>query len=138
MSRKILGFLLHRSGARWIHSHTETSTRTHTHMGGDSMQLKVVALIEYINLTTDVIDQEANSSSIIVLEGKTIAKRLCKVHSLGKQISDPLKPWRLSSLSPTICGDRSKHLSADLPHPVESQWETWQGARHNHKHLPAL
>lgn len=42
-------------------------------MGGNSMQLKVVALIEYINLTTDVIDQEANSSSIIVLEGKTIA-----------------------------------------------------------------
>lgn len=38
------------------------------------MRLKVVVLIEYINLTTDVIDQKANSSSIIVLEGKTIAK----------------------------------------------------------------
>lgn len=93
------------------------------------MRLKVVVLIEYINLTTDVIDQKANSSSIIVLEGKTIAKWLCKVHSLGKQIWDPLKPWRLSSLSPTICGDCSKHLAGDLPRPVESQWETWQGAR---------
>lgn len=67
--------------------------------------------------------KKANSSSIIVLEGKTIAKRLCEVHSLGKQIWDPLKPWRLSSLSPTICGDCSKHLAGDLPHPAESQWE---------------
>lgn len=99
----------------------------------NSMRLKVVVLIEYINLTTDVIDQKANSSSIIALEGKTIAKWLCKVHSLGKQIWDPLKPWRLSSLSPTICGDCSKHLAGDLPRPVESQWETWQGARHRHK-----
>lgn len=62
------------------------------------MRLKVAVLIEYINLTTDVIDQKANSSSIIVLEGKTIAKWLCEVHSLGKQIWDPLKPRRLSSL----------------------------------------
>lgn len=67
--------------------------------------------------------KKANSSSIIVLEGKTIAKRLCEVHSLVKQIWDPLKPWRLSSLSPTICGDCSKHLAGDLPHPAESQWE---------------
>lgn len=44
----------------------------HTHR--NCVQLKVVVLIEYINLTTDVIDQKANSSSIIVLEGKTIAK----------------------------------------------------------------
>lgn len=40
----------------------------------DSARLKVATLIEYINLTTDVIDQKANSSSIIALEGKTIAK----------------------------------------------------------------
>ena len=106
---------------------------THTHTRSNSMRLKVVVLIEYINLTTDVIDQKANSSSIIVLEGKTIAKWLCKVHSLGKQIWDPLKPWRLSSLSPTICGDCSKHLAGDLPPPVESQWEVWQGARQRHK-----
>ncbi len=110
-----------------------TSLRTHISTPSNSMRLKVVVLIEYINLTTDVIDQKANSSSIIVLEGKTIAKWLCKVHSLGKQIWDPLKPWRLSSLSPTICGDCSKHLAGDLPHPVESQWETWQGARQRHK-----
>lgn len=54
----------------------------------------------------------------LVLEGKTIAKWLCEVHSLGKQIWDPLKPWRLSSLSPTICGDWAKHLAGDLLHPV--------------------
>lgn len=106
-----------------------SQTRIHINAHSNSMRLKVVVLIEYINLTTDVIDQKANSSSIIVLEGKTIAKWLCKVHSLGKQIWDPLKPWRLSSLSPTICGDCSKHLAGDLPRPVESQWETWQGAR---------
>lgn len=106
---------------------------THTWTHSNSMRLKVVVLIEYINLTTDVIDQKANSSSIIGLEGKTIAKWLCKVHSLGKQIWDPLKPWRLSSLSPTICGDCSKHLTGDLHRPVESQWETWQGARHRHE-----
>ena len=100
------------------------------------MRLKVVALIEYINLTTDVTDQKANSSSLIALEGKTIAKWLCKVHSLGKQIWDPLKPWRLSSLSPTICGDCSKHLAGDLPPPVESQWETWQGARQRPQATP--
>lgn len=117
------------------HSHTQTHThiRAHINAHSNSMRLKVVVLIEYINLTTDVIDQKANSSSIIVLEGKTIAKWLCKVHSLGKQIWDPLKPWRLSSLSPTICGDCSKHLAGDLPRPVESQWETWQGARQRHK-----
>lgn len=114
-------------------SFCNSQTRTHISAHSNSMRLKVAVLIEYINLTTDVIDQKANSSSIIVLEGKTIAKWLCKVHSLGKQIWDPLKPWRLSSLSPTICGDCSKHLAGDLPRPVESQWETWQGARQRHK-----
>lgn len=113
--------------------HSNSQTHTHINAHSNSMRLKVVVLIEYINLTTYVIDQKANSSSIIVLEGKTIAKWLCEVHSLGKQIWDPLKPWRLSSLSPTICGDCSEHLAADLPHPVESQWETWQGARQRHK-----
>lgn len=104
-------------------------------MNSNSSRLKVVVLIECINLTTDVIDQKANSSSIIVLEGKTIGKWLCEVHSLGKQIWDPLRLWRLSSLSPTICGDCSKHLAGDLPRPVESQWETWHGA-HEHCQRP--
>lgn len=51
-----------------------SNAHTHTQRHSDSARLKVVVLIEYINLTTDVIDQKANSSSIIVLEGKTIAK----------------------------------------------------------------
>lgn len=116
-----------------LQSHPLIQSHTHRNMWSNSNRLKVVALIEYINLTTDVIDQKANSSSVITLEGKTIAKWLCKVHSLGKQIWDPLKPWRLSSLSPTICRDCAKHLVADLPHLVESQWQMWQGA-HRHPH----
>lgn len=124
-----------RSTVQPTHLCIHTQTHAHIDAHSNSMRLKVVVLIEYINLTTDVIDQKANSSSIIALEGKTIAKWLCKVHSLGKQIWDPLKPWRLSSLSPTICGDCSKHLARDLPRPVESQWETWQRARQRHKRL---
>lgn len=57
-----------------VHVHATTCTRTHVRARIDLARLKVVVLIEYINLTTDVIDQKANSSSIIALEGKTIAK----------------------------------------------------------------
>jgi hypothetical protein len=46
--------------------------RAHTH--NNSSGLKVGVLIEYINLTTDVINQKANPGPIIVLGGKTIAK----------------------------------------------------------------
>lgn len=38
------------------------------------MRLKVAVLIGYIALTTDAIDQKANSTSVVVFEGKTIAK----------------------------------------------------------------
>lgn len=117
------------------HRRKHARTHTHKHTHSNSMRLKVVVLIEYINLTTDVIDQKANSSSMIVLEGKTIGKWLCEIHSLGKQIWDPLRPWRLSSLSPTICRDCSKHLAGDIPCPAESQWETWQRA-HEHQQRP--
>lgn len=53
-----------------------TNTLTHTPLQTLHMQsrLKVAVLIKHIKLTTDVIDQKANSSSIIVSEERTIAK----------------------------------------------------------------
>lgn len=72
------------------------------------MRLKVAVLIGYIPLTTDAIDQKANSTSVVVFEGKTIAKWLCEASWLCKQTWEPIKPRRLSSFSPTICGDRAE------------------------------
>lgn len=46
---------------------------------------------QHIKLTTDVIDQKANCSSIIVPGEKKIAKWLCKVYPLGKHTCDPLE-----------------------------------------------
>lgn len=49
-------------------------TDTHTTPYIMQSRLKVAVLIKRIKLTTDVIDQKANSSSIIVSEERTIAK----------------------------------------------------------------
>lgn len=65
--------LMMRTGAYDI---VNTNTRTHTQLQTFHMQsrLKVAVLLKHIKLTTDVIDQKANSSSIIVSEERTIAK----------------------------------------------------------------
>lgn len=65
--------LMMRTGAYEL---ANTNTLTHTPLQTLHMQkrLKVAVLIKHIKLTTDVIDQKANSSSIIVSEERTIAK----------------------------------------------------------------
>lgn len=53
---------------------TNTLTRTPLQTLHMQSRLKVAVLIKHIKLTTFVIDQKANSSSIIVSEERTIAK----------------------------------------------------------------
>lgn len=62
-----------------VHKHTDTHNTSDV-----QSRLKVAVLIKHIKLTTDVIDQKANSSSIIVSEERKIVKWLCDVFPLGK------------------------------------------------------